>query len=90
MNIRIINKLHLLKQQMLEVYYMEKQILLDKPVRVTWERQTSLRGVGGGVKAFINISCFFKSKRLNGIKVREFPPWEVRSLIGKTYRTLQL
>lgn len=44
LNIRIINKLHLLKQQMLEVYHMEKQILLDKPVSHLGEADKSLGG----------------------------------------------
>lgn len=73
-NIRIINKLHLLKQHMLEAYHMEKQIFLDKPLKVTWERQTSLQGLGGGIKAFIN-PVFSRANSLSGIKVRESSPF---------------
>lgn len=76
---------------------MEKQILLDKPVRVTWERQTSLWWVGGRIKAFTNLSCFCKSKWPRGIKVRgvfplgrSSPTDQVHSLTGETYSTLQL
>lgn len=57
-----------------EVNHMEKQILLDKTVSVTWERHTGFQVVGGRIKAFINLLCFFKSKRLSGIKVREPSP----------------
>lgn len=57
-----------------EVNHMEKQILLDNTVSVTWERHTGFQVVGGRIKAFINLLCFFKSKRLSGIKVREPSP----------------
>lgn len=74
MNIRIINKLHLLKQPMLEVYHMETQILLDKPVRVTWERQTNLGGLEVELRLSLTFPVFSKSKELSGIKARESSP----------------
>lgn len=61
MNIRIISKLHLVKQQMLEAYHMVKQFgeareshlgEADKPL-----------GVGGGIKASLT---FFVVSRANG------------------------
>lgn len=57
-----------------EVHHMKKQILLDKTVSVTWERHTGFQVVGGRIKVFINLPCFFKSKGLSGIKVRESTP----------------
>lgn len=45
---------------MLEACHMEKQIFLDKPLKVTWDRQTNLQGLEGGIKAFINL--FFQEQ----------------------------
>lgn len=59
-----------------EVYHMEKQILLDKTLSVTWERHTGFKVVGGRIKVFIDLPCFVKSKGLSGIKVRESSPLE--------------
>lgn len=56
---------------MLKVYHMEKQILLVKTVSVTWERHTGFQVVGRKIIVCINFPCFFKSKGLSGIKVRE-------------------